>query len=198
MAAKNFVYARVSSEDQNPDRQKHGYPFELTDDCLFIDRLSGKNADRPALNKLIDKVREGDAVYVQSIDRLARSLIDLHAILGKFRELGTSIHFIKERLNFTAGGEDSANDTLYFNIMGAFAEFERSLIKERQRAGIKLAKAKGVYKGNPSSVDKASVLGMIEKGVQFELIGKAHGISVSTVQRIKRAAARSEQRESVQ
>lgn len=146
MSGKKIGYIRVSSEDQNPERQLEGITLNKT----FIDRLSGKDTQRPALAAMIDYVREDDIIIVHSMDRLARNLDDLRKLVFQLTQRQVKIQFIKENLIFT--GEDSPMSHLLLSIMGAFAEFERSLIKERQVEGIKLAQKKGVYKGRKRSL----------------------------------------------
>ncbi len=137
-------YARVSTAEQNPARQIEG--LEVVDK-LFTDYLSGASRqDRPGLNAAIDYIREGDTFRVYSIDRLARSLQDLTKIVADITGKGASVEFVKENLTFTTSAT-SPTDKLMFHLLGAFAEFERALIKERQREGIALAKAQGKYRG---------------------------------------------------
>lgn len=134
-------YIRVSSFDQNPERQlEHS---EL--DRVFTDKASGKDVCRPKLDELIAFAREGDIVVVHSMDRLARNLDDLRSIVQAFTARGVHIEFVKEHLVFT--GDDSPMANLLLSVMGAFAEFERALIRERQREGIALAKRRGAYRG---------------------------------------------------
>jgi DNA invertase Pin-like site-specific DNA recombinase len=130
-------YIRVSSVDQNEARQLDG----VTVDRTYTDKLSGKSMDRPQLKAALDFLREGDTLIVHSLDRLARNLDDLRKIVADLTGRGVRVQFVKEGLVFT--GDDSAMSKLLLSVMGAFAEFERSLIKERQREGIAIAKAKG-------------------------------------------------------
>jgi len=140
-------YIRVSSVDQNEERQLEGMTF----DRVFTDKLSGKDTNRPQLTAALVHLREGDTLVVHSMDRLARNLDDLRRIVLALTKRGVKVQFVRETLIFT--GEDSAMSNLLLSVMGAFAEFERSLIKERQREGIALAKAKGnVYKGRVPSL----------------------------------------------
>ncbi len=134
-------YVRVSTLDQNPERQLEG----IAVDRVFTDKASGKNTQRPELDRLVAYVREGDTVVVHSMDRLARNLDDLRRLVKHFTQHGIRVEFVKEHLSFT--GEDSPMSTLLLSVMGAFAEFERALIRERQREGIAVAKKRGVYKG---------------------------------------------------
>jgi DNA invertase Pin-like site-specific DNA recombinase len=141
MTGQRIGYVRVSSFDQNPERQLEG----ITLDRLFQDAASGKDTGRPELEAMLSFVRGGDTVVVHSMDRLARNLDDLRGLVQGLTSRGVRIDFVKEGLSFT--GEDSPMATLMLSVMGAFAEFERALIRERQREGIELAKGRSVYRG---------------------------------------------------
>lgn len=143
---KRVGYIRVSSVDQNELRQLEG--VEL--DKKFVDKASGKDTKRPQLQAAVDYLREGDVLVVHSMDRLARNLDDLRKIVLGLTQRGVIVEFEKERLTFTS--EDNAMSKLLLSVMGAFAEFERSLIRERQREGIAIAKRAGVYKGRKPSL----------------------------------------------
>ena len=132
-------YRRVSSIDQNTVRQLDGIDIDRT----FEDKASGKDANRPALQEALRFLREGDTLIVHSMDRLARNLVDLLHIVGNLTRKGVAVQFIKENLTFTA--DASAMSKLLLQMMGAFAEFERELIRERQREGIIHARAAGRY-----------------------------------------------------
>jgi len=151
MAGKTVGYIRVSSFDQNPNRQLEGIKL----DKKFIDKASGKDINRPALEELINYVREDDIVVVHSMDRLARNLDDLRKIVKKLTTQNIQVKFLKENLIFA--GDDSPMANLLLSVMGAFAEFERSLIKERQMEGILLAKKKGLYKGRAAVLDQEQI-----------------------------------------
>lgn len=150
-------YIRVSTLDQNTARQEEQLQgFNL--DAVFMDKASGKDTARPELQAALKHLRKGDTFIVYSMDRLARNLDDLRCIVKALTDKGVSVQFVKEAMTFT--GDDSPMSKLMLSIMGAFSEFERSLIKERQREGIAIAKAQGVYTGRkPSlSITKASEL----------------------------------------
>lgn len=178
MSGKKIGYIRVSSFDQNPDRQLEGIELHKK----FIDHASGKDTDRPALKELLNYVREDDIVIVHSMDRLARNLDDLRMIVQKLNTINIQVHFIKESLQFT--GEDSPMSKLLLSVMGAFAEFERSLIKERQKEGIAIAKQKGKYKGRTKSIS-SETLKQIEQeiinGKPKSRIAKEYNIARSTL-----------------
>ena len=141
MHGQRIGYIRVSSFDQNPERQLE----HVQVDKVFTDKASGKDTQRPELDRLLAFVREGDTVVVHSMDRLARNLDDLRRLVQGLTQRGVRIAFAKEHLTFT--GEDSPMANLMLSVMGAFAEFERALIRERQREGIALAKKRGAYRG---------------------------------------------------
>jgi DNA invertase Pin-like site-specific DNA recombinase len=140
-------YIRVSSVDQNTERQLDG----MTLDKTFTDKASGKDTRRPQLERALEFLREGDTLVVHSMDRLARNLDDLRRVVLGLTKKGVKVQFVKESLTFT--GEDSPMANLLLSVMGAFAQFERELIKERKREGIAIAKAKGdVYVGRKHSL----------------------------------------------
>ncbi len=139
-------YVRVSSVDQNAGRQLES----LDVDRVFTDHASGRDIDRPALRELLAYVRDGDTVVVHSMDRLARNLDDLRKIVQEQTKRGVQVQFVKESLTFT--GQDSSMANLLLSVLGAVAQFERDLIRERQREGIALAKQRGVYRGRAKSL----------------------------------------------
>src|ERR1022692_3702331 len=148
---KRVGYIRVSSLDQNTERQLEGVQL----DKVFTDKASGKDTARPQLQAALEYLREGDILLAHSMDRLARSVDDLRKIVLDLTKKGVHVQFIKENLTFT--GEDSPMSNLLLSLLGAVAEFERSMIRERQREGIELAKRKGVYKGRKPSLTKVQV-----------------------------------------
>ena len=177
-------YVRVSSFDQNPERQLEG--LEL--DRKFIDKASGKNTKRPELEEMINYVRGGDLLIVHSMDRLARNLDDLRKIVFNLTSKHVKIQFLKENLTFT--GEDSPMSNLLLSMMGAFAEFERSLIRERQLEGIALAKKRGDYRGRKSSLTEEKIEEMkqlLENGENKSEIARRLGISRETLYRYIRS-----------
>lgn len=151
MKGQQIGYVRVSSYDQNPERQLAHERLDRT----FTDRLTGKDVNRPQLVELISFVREGDTVLVHSMDRLARNNRDLNSLVEKITGKGVAVRFVKEGLIFT--GDDSPMSKLLLDVMGAVAEFERALIKERQLEGIAIAKTKGVYKGRKKALSSEQI-----------------------------------------
>jgi DNA invertase Pin-like site-specific DNA recombinase len=178
MAGQRVGYVRVSAFDQNPERQLES--IEL--DCIFTDKASGKDVQREQLDALIAFVRAGDTVVVHSMDRLARNLDDLRRIVQSLTDKGICIQFMKENLSFT--GEDSPMANLMLSVMGAFAEFERALIKERQREGIALAKQRGAYRGRKrvlSDEDITLLKARAESGEKKAQLARDFGISRETL-----------------
>lgn len=141
MPGERVGYVRVSTAEQNVDRQI----ADLRAGTTFVDHASGRDTQRPQLEAMLRFVRAGDRVIVHSMDRLARNLSDLLTIVEDLTGRGIRVEFVHEHLAFT--GEDSPMASLMLSIMGAVAEFERALIRERQLEGIALAKARGVYRG---------------------------------------------------
>ena len=175
---KRVGYIRVSTLDQNTERQL---------DCIevdkkFTDKASGKDTKRPQLHAALDYLREGDVLVVHSMDRLARNLDDLRKIVLGLTSRGVVVEFVKEHLTFT--GEDSAMSNLLLSVMGAFAEFERSLIKERQREGIAVAKKAGVYKGRKPSLTPEKVQELRQRvaaGEKKARLAVEYGVSRQTL-----------------
>ena len=132
------------------------------------------------MTNTVDWVREGDTVLVHSIDRLARDLRDLQTIIQTLNDKGVSISFKTENLTFSASSDD-AFAKLQLQMMGAFAEFERNIIRKRQAEGIAKAKAKGLYKGRPKTVDDAKVKELKDAGMGATAIAKELGIGRATV-----------------
>ncbi len=178
MLGQRIGYRRVSTIDQNTERQLEGIDVAKT----FTDKASGKDMKRPQLEALMSFVRTGDTVVVHSMDRLARNLDDLRRIVQTLTTRGVRIEFVKEHLTFT--GEDSPMASLMLSVMGAFAEFERALIHERQREGIALAKQRGAYKGRKKSLSEAAITELRERlntGMTKAQLAGEFGISRETL-----------------
>ena len=144
VAGQKIAYARVSSKDQNLDRQLAALKKEKVF-RVFTDTVSGSSTQRPGLDGALNYVRAGDQLIVVSMDRLARSLIDLHRLVDELTERGVSVKFLKEGQTYSLDSSPVAK--LMLGLLGSVAEFERSIIRERQAEGIAKAKARGVYKG---------------------------------------------------
>ena len=155
MTGKKIGYVRVSTKLQNTERQLNGLPLDI----VFTDKASGKDTNRPKLTELLNYVRDGDIVYVHCMDRLARNLDDLRRIIKTITGKQAQVCFIKEGLEFTSSKSPMSN--LMLSLMGAFAEFEHGLIRERQLEGIAKAKERGVYeKRRKSTYPLLKVVGM--------------------------------------
>jgi DNA invertase Pin-like site-specific DNA recombinase len=180
MTSQRIGYIRVSSLDQNAERQLDGIYL----DQAFTDKASGKDTNRPQLQAAINHVRTGDTLVVHSMDRLARNVEDMLRLVRELKDRGVSVEFIKENMSFLAGSEDPRS-ILMFTMLSAFAQFERSLIKERQREGIALAKAKGtVYKGRKPALNAESIAQLREQaaaGANRTKLAKEFGISRETL-----------------
>lgn len=184
MHGQRIGYIRVSTDDQHPDRQLAGVETDKT----FMDRCSGKTTERPKLDELLGYVRDGDTVYVHSMDRLARNLDDLRRLVSTMTSRGVRIDFVKEHLTFT--GDDSPMATLMLSVMGSFAEFERALILERQREGIAQARMRGVYRRTPWSKLSPEQREELRRRLPNESVVKLaaeYGVSRQTVYRYLRA-----------
>ncbi|WP_022924890.1 recombinase family protein [Serinicoccus marinus] len=172
-------YTRVSTETQSLARQELG----LDIDRLFSEKVSGKDRDRPALNEMLRFARDGDTVRVHSLDRLARSLLDLESIVRELTGNGVTVEFITERLTFKPNEEDPAS-TLMMQVLGSIAQFERSLIKQRQRDGIAKAKARGVYTGRKPALTAEQIASARERrdsGVPLSRIARDLGVARTTL-----------------
>ena len=186
MHGQRIGYIRVSTLDQNPDRQLESVQVSK----VFIDKASGKDTQRPQLEALLSYVREGDTLVVHSMDRLARNLDDLRRMVQQLTGRGVRIEFVKEALTFT--GEDSPMANLLLSVMGAFAEFERALIRERQREGISLAKQRGVYRGRKKALSESRIeelLRRIENREPKAGLAREFGISRATLYEYLRTPA---------
>ena len=172
-------YRRVSTTDQNNARQLDG--LEL--DKLFEDKASGKDTKRPGLEQCLSYVREGDVLVVHSIDRLARNLSDLEKLVGELNGRGVAVRFIKESLTFGVGDE-SPMARLQLQMMGAFAQFERALIRERQREGIAAAQAAGKHLGRSASLSGgqvAEIKARVAGGETKKSLAAEYGVSRPTL-----------------
>lgn len=177
-------YVRVSTVDQNTVRQLDGVKVERT----FTDTASGKDTARPKLDELVAFVRDGDTVIVHSMDRLARNLDDLRRIVRTLTDAGVRVEFVTEALTFTS--EATPTSMLLLNVMGAFAEFERALILERQREGIAAAKRRGVYTGRKPALTAEQARQVRQRAAAGEpkaALAREFGVSRETVYSYLRA-----------
>lgn len=146
----NIAYIRVSTKEQHLDRQRMALE-EYKIERWYEEKQSGKDTERPRLQEMLDFVREGDTVYIVSFDRLARSVADLLQITDYLKKKKVHLVSVKEKID-----SSTPNGRLMLTVIGAIAEFERAIIRERQAEGIAIAKAKGIYAGRkPKEYDKA-------------------------------------------
>ena len=176
-------YVRVSSADQSTERQLTDQKLTVT----FTDKASGKNADRPQLQAMLaGNWPEGSTVVVHSMDRLARSLTDLLQLVEQLTGRGINVHFVKEAKTFRGGDSTDPMDMLMLSMLGAVAEYERTLIRERQREGIAKAKQRGVYKGRKRKLtDPAQIQQIVAEatalGANKTHVAQRHGLSRQTL-----------------
>jgi DNA invertase Pin-like site-specific DNA recombinase len=178
LTGQQVAYIRVSSYDQTTERQLEGIEFDRT----FEDKASGKDTERPALKACMKHLRAGDTLHVHSIDRLARNLKNLQDIVEDLTSRGVVVHFHKEGLTFS--GEESPMQKMMFQMMGAVAEFERSLIRERQMEGIRNAQKKGTRFGAKAKLTDEQVETIKERiaqGGQKKTLAEEYGVSRQTL-----------------
>ena len=144
---KNYVlgYARVSTEQQNLDRQLDALK-RYGCDLIYTEKMTGTKRNRPELEKLLDRITEGDTVVIAELSRLGRSTKDLIELTELFQSKGVHLVSLKESI-------DTSNSTgkLLFTLMSALAQFERDLISERTQEGLKAARARGRLGGRPKT-----------------------------------------------
>jgi DNA invertase Pin-like site-specific DNA recombinase len=180
-------YARVSTADQSSDLQEDALNKA---DCtsVFVDRASGAADQRPELEKLLDYLRPGDSLLVWRLDRLARSLRNLIEIVRLLEEKQVGLRSLQESIDTTTPG-----GKLIFHVFGALAEFERELIRERTKAGLEAARARGRKGGRPSvmTAEKlAAAKKLYESGDQtMAEIARSLSVSRSSLYRALQRAA---------
>lgn len=181
VSGEKVGYARVSSKDQNLERQTELLRKEGVF-ALYEDRMTGATRQRPGLEEALRYVRKGDQLIVTSMDRLARSLSDLYSIVDDLTARGVSVKFLKEGQIYSKDSTPVAK--LMLGLLGSVAEFERSIIRERQAEGIARAKQRGVYKGrakalNAEQVEQAKK--WIDEGITKTKVAKRLGIGRTTL-----------------
>lgn len=186
MPGQVIGYVRVSSADQNPERQVVAIQAAMgtEPDRWFTDHSSGNSTDRPALAAMLTHVREQDLVVVSSMDRLARSVVDLDQLVGRLTHRGITIRFLKEGLTFQATGQAEPLAVFQLQVMGAFAQLERALIRDRQREGIEAAKARGVYRGRARRLTSEQVAAArveVGAGVPKAVVARRLGVARQTL-----------------
>ena len=182
MTGQNIGYIRVSTVEQNTARQLDGIELDRT----FEDKCSGKDTNRPALQECLAYLRDGDTLHVHEISRLARNMADLNRIVDGLTAKGVTVRFHKEGLEFTPNGAASSMQKLMFQMLAAFAEFERNMIRERQAEGIAKAKAEGKYRGGQDKLNAeqvAELRRLAAEGVSKARLSRDFNITRPTVYR---------------
>ncbi len=170
-------YARVSSVGQSLEVQEAAL-VEAGCEKVFAEKRSATTREgREELRRALEYVREGDTFVVTRIDRLARSVTDLGDVVAVLTAKGVSFRALQQGEFDTA----AATGRLFLTMLGAFAEFETNLRRERQMEGIAKAKAEGRYRGRPVTVDKAVIRRLRDEGVKPMHIAQRMGIARSTV-----------------
>ena len=181
----NIGYVRVSSVQQNNERQLEG--VEL--DRVFTETASGKNADRPQLNAMLEYVREGDVIHAHELSRLGRNVRDLLTIIDAVKAKGASVNFHKEGI--IAGAEETAASRMMLNVFAAVSQMEREMMLERQAEGYAAAKAAGRRgaRGNGKEIDRVGIVSALAAGESIRKTAAQFEVSTQTVQRIKQEQA---------
>lgn len=174
----DFGYKRVSTVEQSTDRQLEG----IVVDRVFEDKLSGKDRNRPQLDLLLSIIRKGDVIHIHSMDRLARNTRDLLNLVQEISDKGCKVVFHTEHLTFEPNKNDPYQQ-LMMTMLGAVAQLERSLLLQRQKEGIAIAKAKGKYKGgkNKLSPEQVEELKELAKTQSITSVAKHFNITRPTV-----------------
>ena len=193
---EKLAYIRVSTEEQSLDRQRKIIK-SFQPDKIFEDTFTGKSSRRPGLDELVKYCRADDIVYVSSIDRLGRSIVDLNNILGAITQKGVIVYFIQENMEFSH--TDDPLKTYIFNMLACFAQLEREMIRERQREGIAIAKQAGKYTGRKPDQDKKErIIALHRQGVSRRKIASIHKVaSYPTVSKVVAAYEASKSIQSV-
>ncbi|MFI1970323.1 DNA invertase [Streptomyces cinnamoneus] len=176
-------YARVSTDGQEAQLQLDALA-EAGCARIFTDKASGKNTDRPELTAALDYLRPGDTLCVWKLDRFARSLIDLVTMVDGLAERGVGFKVLTGAL--ASIDPNTADGRLMLQVVGAMAEFERSLIRDRTRAGLDAARAQGRTGGRPTVMDAdklAAAKARRAKGESVTAIAKALEVSRATLYR---------------
>lgn len=178
---KRIGYARVSTDDQNLDLQRDALALAGCS-TVYEETISGKSADRPELGHCLKALRNGDTLVVWRLDRLGRSLPDLVGIVSSLEQEGVACESITERIETT-----SAAGKLIFHVFAALAEFERNLIRERTRAGLAAAHARGRKGGRKPALDDRQVREiralLRDPEIQVTDVARRYGVSRTTLYR---------------
>ena len=173
-------YARVSTMDQNPAMQEKALR-DAGCERIYMETAGGASSDRPELRKVLDYLRPGDCLVVWKLDRLGRSLMDLIKIASDMKERGILLKSLTEQIDTTTPA-----GLMFFHLIGAFAQMERDLIRERTQAGILRAKALGRLNGRPRKLAGAKLEAaetMLKAGKTYQQVAEALGVTKTTVYR---------------
>lgn len=177
-----FLYARVSTKDQNLGLQIEALTSRYPSGLLREEKASATTMARPVLRLILDMMQSGDKLIVWKLDRLARNMHDLSIIVAELESKGASLEILDQAID-----TGTASGKAFLQMLGVFAEFETNLRKERQMAGIAKAKAEGKALGRKKTINSKAVLADIEdKQLTHKLIAAKHNISESAVYKIKR------------
>jgi len=185
MTDKTIGYIRVSTVNQNVDRQLEGIHL----DKVFEEKVSAKTKNRPRLQEMLNYIRDGDSVVVHDISRLARNIQDLHFLVEEITSKGASLRFLKEGLSFSSDKSEPMN-VLLLSMLGAVYQFEREIMRERQKEGIAAAKAKGKFTGRKKTINDEHIMRLVNEGKSIRKVADLLGISMSSVQRAKRQSSK--------
>ncbi len=175
-----FNYIRVSTIEQNTERQLKDIPC----DRVYEEKISGKDTNRPQLQAMLSNIRVGDIINIHEMSRLARNTRDLLNLVEDITSKGATIIFHKENLMFRGDGKQDPYQKMMMTMLGAVAELERSILLERQREGIAIAKAKGKYKGGKNKLVDTQIAELnvlYKQGIPVARIAKQFKISRPTV-----------------
>lgn len=186
MPGQVIGYVRVSTVDQNPERQLNAIRAAIgaEPERWFTDRASGGSTARPSLAAMLAHVRDQDTIVIASMDRLARSVVDLDQLVTQLTSRGVTVRFLKEGLTFQAAGQADPLAVFQLQVMGAFAQLERALIRDRQLEGIEAAKRRGVYRGRArrlSPEQVAAAEAQISAGVPKAVVARHFGVARQTL-----------------
>lgn len=179
-------YKRVSTKDQCTARQL--VDIEL-DKPAYEDFVSGATKDRPELKRCLDVLREGDILYVHSVDRLSRSVRDLIEIVDQVIKAGATLKLVKEGLTLSGSKEDLFSMCM-IQVMTAFAQLERAMSKERQREGIEMSKIKGTKSGRPFGTPpldmnrRSEAIKLCDQGLNITAIAKTMKLSRGSIYKL--------------
>jgi DNA invertase Pin-like site-specific DNA recombinase len=178
----NVGYIRVSTVQQNEARQREALkPYDISEDFIFMDKLSGKNTDRPKFKEMMKFLRKGDTLYIEDLSRLSRSLTDLVKTIDELEGKGVKLVSLKENIDTS-----NAFGRMMIKFMGVLNEFERENLLERQREGIECGKQAGKYKGRqPKKIDEDLLNNTLYKLIHGEIskseAGRILGVTRQTI-----------------